>query len=202
MKIKELDFVFISYDEPNADSNFQHLASLVPQAQRVHGVRGYDRAHKVAAVLARTPNFIIVDGDCRIRAEFVESEYNFQPGVDLSNSVISWCSLNNINGLAYGNGGIKCWPRQHLLNIKSHELNDTVDFDCEGYLQMNSVAGDTYITGSPLQAWRAGYREGVKLALLTRVPNPDVDNERRLWQWCHIGLDVPHGMWAIAGARG
>jgi len=38
MKIPELDLVFISYDEPNADLNYADLCEKAPWAKRVHGV--------------------------------------------------------------------------------------------------------------------------------------------------------------------
>ena len=34
---------------------------------------------------------------------------DFDEHTDLEHSVISWCGRNAINGLMYGNGGLKCW---------------------------------------------------------------------------------------------
>ena len=45
------DVVFLSYDEPNAEENYQHLLSIRPKAKRVHGVKGSDAAHKACAEL-------------------------------------------------------------------------------------------------------------------------------------------------------
>ena len=47
--INEFDVVFISYDEPNADQNYQDLLEKCPWALRSHGVWGSDAAHKAAA---------------------------------------------------------------------------------------------------------------------------------------------------------
>jgi hypothetical protein len=38
MPITEFDVVFISYDEPNADQNYQDLLEKCPWALRSHGV--------------------------------------------------------------------------------------------------------------------------------------------------------------------
>ena len=46
MKTVELDVVFLSYDEPNADLHYADLCNKVPWAKRVHGVKGSDEAHK------------------------------------------------------------------------------------------------------------------------------------------------------------
>ena len=35
--------------------------------------------------------------------------------------VISWAGKNEVNGLVYGNGGIKCWPKDVVMNMRTHE---------------------------------------------------------------------------------
>ena len=47
--INSFDIVFLSYDEPNADKNYADLLNKAPWAKRVHGVKGFDAAHKAAA---------------------------------------------------------------------------------------------------------------------------------------------------------
>ena len=49
IRVTNLDFVFISYREPNADENYADLLNIVPWAKRVHGIKGFDNAHKAAA---------------------------------------------------------------------------------------------------------------------------------------------------------
>ena len=49
VSINEFDIVFISYDEPNADENYNNLIEKAPWAKRSHGVFGSDAAHKAAA---------------------------------------------------------------------------------------------------------------------------------------------------------
>ena len=43
------DIVFISYQEPNADENYDKLKERFPLAKRVHGVKGIHQAHIEAA---------------------------------------------------------------------------------------------------------------------------------------------------------
>ena len=61
LKINELDVVFISYDEPNAEMNYAKLLTELPWAERVHGVKGSDACHKAAANLANTEWFVTID---------------------------------------------------------------------------------------------------------------------------------------------
>ena len=77
------------------------------------------------------------------------------------------------------------------------------------YWAMHDCYSTTYPNGSPKHAWRAGFREGVKMCLdRGRKPSVSEFQERvhsrnldHLSIWHNVGLDVEHGEWAIAGAR-
>ena len=45
IKILDLDFVFISFREPNCEENYENLLTQVPYAKRIHGVKGIHQAH-------------------------------------------------------------------------------------------------------------------------------------------------------------
>lgn len=211
--INEFDIVYISFDEPNADENYADLLEKCPWAKRSHGVFGSDAAHKAAADLAETDRFITIDADNIVRPDF----FNVEVDMDKvgSNHVISWAGKNTVNGLVYGNGGIKSWPKSVVYNMRTHENapeNDPqaqVDF-CWNihYVQMNNIYCDVMNNGSPLQAWRAGFREGVKMGLVDgNVVDPkDIKkvhrkNYQRLLTWMTVGEDVENGLWAVYGAR-
>jgi hypothetical protein len=206
---KDYSVIFLSYDEPNCEENYQHLLTLCPDAQRVHGVKGSDTAHKECARLSKTENVIIVDGDNFVKPEFFTKTFNLVDSVDLSTSVLSYSAFNPVNGNCYGNGGIKVWPVSKLLSMQTHENapeGTSVDFDFKNYLELNFVGSITDITASPLQAFKAGFREGSKLCMennqiVTYVNEINWKNYERLWRWMHIGGDVTNGLWAIYGAR-
>ena len=62
--------------------------------------------------IVETDRFITVDGDNTIRSKILSDQVlDFDEHTDLENSVISWCGKNTINGLMYGNGGLKCCPK-------------------------------------------------------------------------------------------
>src|SRR5210317_1837923 len=107
-RVIDCDIIYLSYDEPNAEQNYADLCKKVPWAERVHGVKGSDSAHKAAAEKATTDRFITIDGDNRISEDFLTQSIDFNSNVDLTNKVISWTASNVINGLKYGNGGVKC----------------------------------------------------------------------------------------------
>ena len=214
-RVLDYDIIYLSYDEPNAEQNYADLCKKIPWAKRVHGVEGSDSAHKACANLSETDRFVTIDGDNRIREHFLTQEIDFEEHVELENKVISWCGHNVINGLMYGNGGVKCWPKEFVLNMRTHENADAdnphaqVDFcwDVE-YIQMNSCFSDIYNNSTPQQAWRAGFREGVKMALdqgirptLEAFKNNHWKNLHRLFIWLMVGADIENGDWAIMGAR-
>jgi hypothetical protein len=115
----------------------------------------------------------------------------------------------------YGNGGLSCWTKDFVYNMRTHENSDgsaanDVEF-CfyDNYWAMYDCYSTTYPNGSPFQAWRAGFREGVKMCL-DRGLKPEVNefkekvvsrNMNNLTIWHNVGKDVENGEWAIYGAR-
>jgi hypothetical protein len=214
-RVTDYDIIYLSYDEPNAEKNYADLCSKVPWAKRVHGVEGSDAAHKACAELSETDRFITIDGDNIIDERFLNQEIDFEEHANLSTSVISWTAKNTINGLTYGNGGIKCWPKNYVLNMRTHENADPnnahaqVDFCWDiKYIQMNGTYSEIMNNATPHQAWRAGFREGVKMTLdqgigvtKEQLLKSHWKNLHRLYIWTMIGADVENGKWAIYGAR-
>jgi len=211
--IADLDCIFLTYDEPNAEENWARFRNMVPWARRVEGVTGSDAAHKAAAMASTTDRFVLVDGDNIPDAEF----FNQQLVLDDTNRdcVFRWRSRNHINGLMYGNGGISCWTRDFVMNMRTHEASDGSDdtavefcFDPR-YWAMHDCYSTTYPNATPEQAWRAGFREGVKMCL-NRGRRPTVEDFKQqvhqrnldhLTIWHNVGMDADNGIWAIAGAR-
>ena len=213
--ISDFDVIYISYDEPNAEKNWADLLSKCPWAKRVHGVKGFDAAHNKAGEISETHRLVTVDGDNTVRQDFFKQTIEIDED-EQQDYVFSWCGHNVINSLAYGNGGLKLWPKHIIENMNSHE-NDTsedgahsVDF-CwmHTYFQMADTFSDVVVNTNPAQAYRAGFREGVKMSL-DRGILPDrnrflqqnhIKNLQRLSIWCSVGADVENGDWAILGAR-
>ena len=117
-RVSDLDFVFISFKEPNKEYNWADLKNKVPWAKRVDGVVGFDSAHKAAAEIAETDFFISVDGDNILNERFLLETMDFS--LTNPNAVHRWRAENNVNSLIYGNGGIVGWPKQTCLSMKTH----------------------------------------------------------------------------------
>jgi hypothetical protein len=211
--VADLDVIFLTYDEPQKEEFWHEVKNIVPWAKRVDGIKGSDAAHKAAGAASDTERFVIVDGDNIPNAEF----FNLQLVLDDSNKdcVFRWKARNHINGLIYGNGGISCWTKTFVGNMRTHEATDgraesLVEFCFESnYWAMHDCYSTTYPNQSPFQAWRAGFREGVKMCL-DRGSRPSLSefkqrvhsrNLDHLSIWQYVGIDVDNGAWAIAGAK-
>lgn len=212
--IADLDCIYLTYDEPQKEEFWAKIKNMVPWARRVDGVKGSDAAHKAAANASSTERFILIDGDNLPDPAFFNQTLVFPDNSYLS-AVFRWRARNNINGLMYGNGGLSSWTREFVANMKTHEASDgSVDTQVEFcfdplYWAMHDCYSTTYPNGSAFHAWRAGFREGVKMCLnrgakptvaefQTRVHQRNLDN---LTIWHNVGADAEYGEWAIAGAR-
>jgi hypothetical protein len=215
--VSELDIFLITYDEPNAEEHWADLLNKVPWAKRIHGVKGFDAAHKAAAEQSETERFITVDGDNIVYEDFFDQTLDVpdtdREGNDTSQCIFSWNAKNLLNGLVYGNGGLKCWPREYTLNMQTHEAavdGEGMEFCWKlNYIQLNNIYSEIHQTASPFQAFRSGFREGTKMSMDQgkRVSPAEFQNKiwygnyNRLQTWCNIGSDVHNGLWAIYGAR-
>jgi hypothetical protein len=211
-EIGEFDFVFLSYDEPNAETLYAELLNIVPWAKRVHGVKGFDAAHRACAEVADTDFFVTVDGDNRLNEQFLTVKLNISNGQE--DHAWTWAGRNHVNGLIYGNGGLKLWSKQFVRTMNSHENSASnagkVDFCWSArYHEVFGTYSTSMINASAYQAWRAGYREGVKMSLDSGNRVAPAEFARKIWIynlhklliWSSVGADVENGIWSIYGAR-
>lgn len=214
LDICDLDLIFLSYDEPQKEEFWLKIKNDLPWATRVDGVYGSDAAHKAAARASETERFILVDGDNLPDLAFFDKRLRLTTAT--LGAQFRWRSRNFINGMYYGNGGISSWTREYVLNMRTHEASDGSDktrvefcFD-PLYIPMYNSYSVTYPNYSPRQAWRAGFREGVKLCTRAGTPPKSVhDFQKYIWPrnarileaWQTLGRDVENGFWAILGAR-
>jgi hypothetical protein len=194
--IDELDVVFISYDEDNADANWQKVLNVAPYAQRVHGVKGIFEAHKAAAELSQTDMFWVVDGDAEILPSW---NFNFQPNIFNRDCVHVWSSINPINNLEYGYGGLKLFPKKLVDSASTWKVDMTTSLGNKLKV-MNTVSNVTAFNTSPFATWRSAFRECAKLAAGVINNQNSSETEERLRTWISVGKEKLFGNYAIAGA--
>jgi hypothetical protein len=192
---KIYDIVFISYEEPNADENYNKLIDRFPRAKRVHGVKGIHQAHIEAAKLSVTDMFYVVDGDA-----IIDETFNFDytvPKFEQSH-VHVWKSKNPVNGLEYGYGGVKLLPTVKTLSMDVTTADMTTSIS-NNFKAMPEVSNITAFNTDPFNSWKSAFRECVKLSSRIIDRQDDTETQVRLTRWCTIGSDLDVIAGAIAG---
>ena len=218
--VADLDCIYLSYDEPQKEEFWLKIKNMIPWAKRVDGVKGSDAAHKAAGLASDTERFILIDGDNMPEESFFNMQLDFtDKDPKYKQAQFRWKAINSINGLRYGNGGMSSWTKTYVREMKTHEnqtdgdVSRIADFCLDStdnlYWSMHDCYSTTYPNYTPFQAWRAGFREGVKMCLY-KGDKPDIEmfkemvamrNMNNLTIWHNVGADVENGMWAIYGAR-
>ena len=194
---KPFDVVFISYQEPNANENYERLLKKVPSAKRIHGVKGIHQAHIEAAKLCDTDMVWIVDGDAIIVDEF---DFDYQVPRWERDTVHVWRSQNPVNDLIYGYGGVKLFPRELTLHMDTSKPDMTTSISSK-FKPVQEVSNITKFNTGEFETWKSAFRECVKLASKVIDRQKDDETGKRLQVWCKEGLERPYGEYAIAGAK-
>ena len=190
------DIVFISYNELNAETNWENLKKRFPTAKRVDGIKGIHQAHIAAGKKCFTKMFWVVDGD----AEIVE-DFNFDYSVteyDLE-TVHVWRSQNPINNLVYGYGGVKLLPRKLTVNMDVSKPDMTTSIS-KYFKAMPEISNVTAFNTDPFNTWKSAFRECAKLASKTIDRQNEEETNARLETWTTVanGRFSEH---ALRGAR-
>jgi len=185
------DIVFISYNEPDADENFSNLKERFPRAKRVDGVKGIHQAHIAAAKKCFTRMFWVVDGDAVILNDF---NFDYKVPDDELDIVHVWRSLNPINNLSYGYGGVKLLPKQLTINMNTSTTDMTMSISNK-FKAMPDLSNITAFNTDAFSTWRSAFRECCKLAVI----NND-ESLSRLDTWCQLNEQSPYGFYAYIGA--
>jgi len=190
------DIVFISYDEPDADSNWNILKEKYPQAQRVHGVAGMELALEAAADVATTPWYFAVFAKTRLYENF---DFSFVPDRMQVPKHYIFNARNTVNGLEYGHMGIVLYNSAGIRNINQSGdfgLDYTLSFPHES-VPILSCYGE--FDQTPYHTWRTAFRETAKLAYFENQQST-VEGSYRLKTW-QSTAQGPYAEWCLRGAN-
>ncbi len=191
-----MDIFFLSFDETYREKNWQHLKFKFPQSRRVHGIKGIALAHQMCANLSQSPFFFVVNADNEILFE----NFQFQlPEQKIEQAIYTWRSLNPVNGLAYGFGAIKLFPKMLFLSAaKSLDVSTSLKIPYKIVSQMASI---TRFNSSPLEAWRGAFRECVKLSSQNISHQKTSETKERLKIWCEKAENQDFASYVLFGAN-
>ena len=196
---KLYDIVFISYQEPNADENFERLMQKFPNRtiHRVHGIKGIHQAHIMAAETSETEMFYVVDGDAIIVDDF---NFDYQVPKWQKDQVYVWRTQNPVNGLVYGYGGVKLFPRKETIKMDTTKPDMTTSISSK-FNAVHAISNITAFNTGPFETWKSAFRECAKLSSKVIDRQKDDETNERLKIWTTVGRDRLFGEYAIRGAR-
>jgi hypothetical protein len=185
------DIVFISYDEPFAENNYQKLKLKIIENSLhwVQRVKGIHQAHIEAAKKVTTDMFYVVDADAQLMPKFT---FDYQiPYYDFNakNTVHVWQSQNPVNGLTYGYGGVKLLPTSLTINMDLTKPDMTTSIS-KSFKSMPGVSNVTAFNTDPFSSWKSAFRECVKLASRVIDRQDDTETKHRLDVWCTKTTDL------------
>ena len=188
------DVIFLTYNETDAQANWEQLQAVCPRAKRVIGVKGIYNAHMAASTIAQTDMFYVVDADA-----FVNNfQFNYIPPIQDRDTVHIWHSHNPVNGLEYGYGGIKLFSKSHFQIARAGVIDTATSVG--DVKVMPIVACETRFNTDEFSTWKSAFRECAKLSSKLIKKQLNKETEERLNAWTTINNGAQHGKYAIAGA--
>ena len=189
---KQLDVIFISYHELNAEENWQRVLEKAPHAKSINGVTGILSAHKGAAKLAKSDMFYVVDGDAYLVDDW---NFDFQPTIFDRDCTYVWNSLNPVNNLTYGFGGVKLFSKSKVQRLRSWGTDLTLSVSKKLKI-IDTISNITKFNTSEYATWRTAFRECAKLS-----KKEDAESKERLQSWLNPVDTVEYYKWAKLGAE-
>lgn len=191
------DVFFISFDENNYEKNLRLVKEKRPDVKHVSRVKGIFAAHLTAAKLSTSDFFWVVDADATVIDAF---DFNYAvPEWDFD-VIHIWKSLNPINGLEYGIGGVKLIPKHLILNADASTAVDVTTSIGAKIKVMDEISNINNSATSPMLAWRSAFRECAKLASGTIARQNQEETTERLNAWITKGGHRPLGEYVKGGA--
>ena len=188
------DVIFLTYNETDAQANWEQLQAVCPRAKRVMGVKGIYNAHMAASTIAQTDMFYVVDADA-----FVNNfQFDYVPPIQDRDTVHIWYSRNPVNGLEYGYGGIKLFSKSHFQIAQAGVIDTATSVG--DVKVMPIVACETRFNTDEFSTWKSAFRECAKLSSKLIKKQLNKETEERLNSWTTVNNGVQYGKYAIAGA--
>lgn len=177
---EQLDVVFISFHEPNAEKNWERVKEKAPWAQRVDGVTGILAAHQAAARKAKTDMFFVVDGDAYLVDEW---NFSYQPSIFNRDCTYIWAANNPLTNLTYGHGGVKLFSKEKLLKLRKWRTLDMTTSVSEKIKVISEISNVTAFNTDSFSVWKTAFRECIKLLVNIQKHPANENHKIRFHAW-------------------
>ena len=172
-----MDIVFLSYDEPSAETYWQVLKDKYPRAKRIQGVKGRTQAYHAAAALSETDYFFAVFPTIELSNSF---DFTFQPDRLREACHYIFHAKNPVTGLEYGHRAVILYNKHLCLSTIHPNLDFTLS---QPHTVIPQLCGTSHFNQTPEISWRVAFREVLKLCEM----KPTVESKYRLKKWCELG---------------
>ena len=154
----DLDIIYISNGEPDAEHWFDHLQSICNgRAKRVQNVNGRIQAYQEAAKLSKTDWFFAVFAKLEVLPEF---DWSWQPDYLQEPKHYIFHSRNPVTGLEYGHMGIIAYNKKLVLDTHTSGLDFTLS---KAHAVVPKISAVAHYNTTPELTWRTAFREVIKL---------------------------------------
>jgi hypothetical protein len=176
-KTTKLDSFFLCSGEQGWEENYRKIQTFIPHTKLVKDVVGFYESHKVCSEASTTEQFWVFDADCFL----LSNPCDYEPKEYDAEYVHVFHSVNPINGLEYGHGGVKVFNKQHFqTNNMVNDLTLSV-----GRMKVHTEVLSIHLYNtSPYSIWRTALREAYKLYNSFKNSNEeDTESWNRLHVW-------------------
>lgn len=193
---KNLDIIYISNGEPDAEKWYDHLRNVVDSAticKRLQNVNGRAAAYKAAAELSTTPWFFAVFAKLEVNPDF---DWGWQPDYLQGPKHYIFNSKNPVNGLEYGHMGVIAYNRRLTLETDEHGLDFTLS---KAHAVVPVLSATAHYNTTPELTWRTAFRECIKLKDDAEKTG-SIESNYRLVIWLNQAEGL-HAESSLQGAR-
>jgi len=187
--VRPMDIVFISYDEPGAETRYNSLKKRFPRAKWSKGVTGQTLAYMSAAMMSETDYFFAVFPKIDIVEDF---EFDFQPDRLKHPCHYIFDCYNKVIDCTYGHDGVILYNKQLVMRTNKPGLDFTLSQPVQAVKTLSAI---NTLDETPLLAWRTAFREVIKLKLQKLT----VESNYRLKKWLTMGTGK-NAEWVNKGA--
>lgn len=189
-RVDPMDIVFLSYDEPNAEQQYNKLKEKYPRAKWCKGVSLRSLAYITAASMSTTDYFFFVTPKQEILDTF---DFSFQPDRLKNPCHYIFGARNPVNGLEYGHGAVLLYNKALVMQTARPGLDFTLSSPHE---YVNILSCVNAFNRNPMMSWRTTFREVLKLLQM----KPTVESRHRLKKWTELG-EGDYSEYVFLGAK-
>ena len=169
---------FFSYEEVNAEKNYEKLIKRGLKPIRVHGVKGMVNAYKTAAESCQSPYFWAVFAKSEVVDTF---NFDYEPNRLSEAKCYGFDSYIPINNLTYGGYGLKLYPTRIVREITNWGVDFSTSMPFEHVKILSTIAN---FNQSPYMTWRTAFRECAKISAGVMKNKVIEEDSERLQIWC------------------